>query len=86
MFSIMSAVICVVVSDSPLCATCLQSGERAFAYGFWIAIGEVNCDCASDRLAIENLQKVQLVEDLLHKSMTDDRTIGVFASCGWAWT
>jgi hypothetical protein len=43
----------------------IESSERAFAYGFWIAIGEVYCDCTSDRLAIENLQKVPLVEDLL---------------------
>jgi hypothetical protein len=77
----------MVVSDSqPLRYMSTENGERAFAYGSWIAIGEVNCDCASDGLAIENLQKVQLVEDLLHESVTDNRTIGVMASCGWAWT
>jgi hypothetical protein len=51
-----------------------KSSERALADGFWIAIGEVYCDCASDRLAMENLQKTLLVEDLLQYSVTDDRT------------
>jgi hypothetical protein len=84
-FSMTSAVICVCgCSDSqPLR---YMPVERALAYGFWIAIGEVYCDCASDGLAIENLQKVPLVENLLQESVKDDRTIGVLASCGWAWT
>jgi hypothetical protein len=79
--------VCVVVSDSqPLRYMPVESSERTFAYGFWIAIGEVYCDCASDGLAIDNLQKKPLVEDLLQESVTDDRTIGVLPSCGWAWT
>ena len=56
---------CAVVATVSLCATCLWRGWRAFAYGLWIAIGEVYCDCAPDGLAIENLQKILLVEDLL---------------------
>jgi hypothetical protein len=64
----------------------VESSKRIFTYGFWIAIGEVYCDCASDGLAIKNLHKVSSVEDLLQESVTDDRTIGVLASCGWAWT
>ncbi len=63
-----------------------RTERTAFAYGFWIAIGEVNCDCTSDGLAIENLQRVPLVEELLRVTMTDDRTIGVLESCGCAWT
>jgi hypothetical protein len=33
------------------------------AYGFRIAIREVNCDGASDGLAIKDLQKAPLAED-----------------------
>jgi hypothetical protein len=65
-FSMMSAVICVWVAEtvSLHANDCRESSERAFAYGLWIAIGEVYCNCASDGLAIENLQKVPLDEDL----------------------
>ena len=87
-FSTMSAVICGCgCSDNqPPRYMPMESSERAFAYGLWIAIGEVYCECASDGLAIKNLQKVPLVEDLLQESVKDDRTIGVLARCGWAWT
>jgi hypothetical protein len=90
-FSMMSAVICVCgcSGSQPLRympVETRESSERAFAYGLWIAIGEVYCDCGSDGLAIENLQRVPLVEDLLQESVTDDRTIGVLASRGWPWT
>jgi hypothetical protein len=58
--------VCVVAATVSLYANaCRESNERAFAYGLWIAIGEVYCNCASDGLAIENLQKVPLDEDLL---------------------
>ena len=79
---------CVVCSDSQrLRGIPVERVARGhFAYGFWIAIGEVYCDCASDRLAIENLQKEPSVENLLQYLVTDDRTIGVSQSCGWAWT
>jgi hypothetical protein len=78
--------VCGCDDSQPLRYMPIGSNERAFTYGFWIAISEVYCDCASDGLAIENLQKVLLVEDLLQESATDNRTIGVLESDGWAWT
>jgi hypothetical protein len=47
-FSMTSAVIC----GSAVRPAALPNCRRALAYGFWIAIGEVDCDGASDGLAI----------------------------------
>ena len=52
MFSTMSAVICVVVVSWWMCA------ERHSAYSLGIAIGEVDCDGASDGLTIQDLQSI----------------------------
>lgn len=52
MFSTMSAVICVVVVSWWRCA------ERHSAYSLGIAIGEVDCDGASDGLTIQDLQSI----------------------------
>lgn len=79
-FSTIIAVICVCSQPSALHAC-----RRAVAYSFGVPICEVDCHCTSDGLAIENLQTVPLV-GLLQETVKDDRTIGVLARCGWAWT